>query len=459
MKKFYSVTALALLCVGCMVLTSCKDKDDEKVLGPAGTKSYLEEVALEMAGKVDVKDFEHYVKLVKHVNDNYVDGNASWDNDVEGWAENIMDNLMGSIVKTSMKTEKQTYYYTYTYNYYYNHYQGTILASNFKGHWTYNTSRRKWQHTSADDIQFIFPNQSGEECVLKAVVSGSVKKAYLFYVDDYKRMSHPSNYVWNEYYDRKECTLGVPEQIVITLTEGGRTLITQTVKINLDDITDETFDIGKSKFSFTSNTVCDNGYVMDVKNAAYTAKSATVEFTLTKNGERLVHSTISNDLKNVPQKQLTDLYDMNGSEIDDLFADANGTSAFSVDVLGKVQVKGTCGDAHKLADCLDELEDAEDEATYKKLVNDANTTFEANLYYNGTSTRQAYVRLEAFDEDEWDDDYYDSRSYFYSSWSYRPIICFPDGTSYSCANYFNEDDFTKIIDEYNRQEDAAEDMW
>lgn len=143
---------------------------------PEKQQQYLEDVALEMNRKVRVDDFRNYVDLANYVNERYIE-DSEWNN-VEDWAEDILDRLMGDIV--NIKTEDDGWR-----KYIYNCYKSTILASNFNGQWTARNG--KWNYADANDLQFIFNNQKGEQCVLKLATSGKVAKVHLFDVDDWTR--------------------------------------------------------------------------------------------------------------------------------------------------------------------------------------------------------------------------------------------------------------------------------
>ena len=413
---------------------------------PEKQQQYLEDVALEMNRKVRVDDFRNYVDLANYVNERYIE-DSEWDN-VENWAEDILDRLMGDIV--NIKTEDDGWR-----KYIYNCYKSTILASNFNGQWTARNG--KWNYANANDLQFIFNNQKGEQCVLKLATSGKVAKVHLFDVDDWtrdewdERTNTPT-----EYYDRTQYTIGVPEKIEVTLTENGTTLISNTIDIDLASLSGEEFDLSKSRFSFASTTRFNNGYTIKTENVKYSATSASAKATVQKNNETLVTVTFSSDLKNIPAKTLTDWYDMDDDEIEDALTNSNAQSGiFALDFLGKVQVKGTIKDLHGLIDDMDDADDnQENEAAYKRAIGRANTRYEAFVYYNGGNFKQAWLSLEPFKDYEWS-----TGGQTYVEWGAEPIINFANGASYSFEEYFTEDAFKDLIDAFEDQEDTAEDMW
>ncbi len=425
---------------------------------PTKQQAYLEDVALEMNSIVQAEDFRHYIELASYVNDTYIDG-SDWDN-VEDWADDILDDLMSDLIKKETNTERyENSWGSYVYNDIISYYKSTILASNFKGHWIVRNG--KWSRTDAEDIQFAFANKAGNQCILTLTTSGKVVKCHLFDLDDwkdYQPIYDNDNYIGsNEYLDRTQYTLGVPEHITVTLTEGGTTLVKQTLDIDLSGITNDEFNLSSSSLGFNSVTTLSNGYVFNTKNVKYSSSSTSATTTVEKNGRTLIVTTFSTGLSGIPNQILTGLYDMDDDDIEDLFAHTTTTNAaFSVDILGKVQVKGTISDAHQLIDYLDKADDNDkDEFTFKQAVANANKCYKANIYYNGGITKQAYMSIEPLS-----DNYYDWMTNSYNTkWEMEPTINFHNGTSYSFEEYFNEDAFKKLIDAIEDQGDNAEDMW
>ena len=508
MKLKHFLFGMMIAIVPC-VLISCGDDDDpvksensgnnstddptDNTLIPANEawesqkqKEYLEDVALELNGMMPVGDFRHYSDLAKYVDETYIDG-YKWDN-MEDWAKDILDELMGDLIKRDT-IQGESYEYSwgsYVYNEIYSHYKSTVMASNFKGHWTARNG--KWQYTDADDLQFIFKNKSGQECVLKLTTSGNVAKVRLMDLDDWKNyerfeekidgpkntatitetgnqlvltISYPNyltevqtatfdannmvisfirkqtyasselaNEAWEayqgnenliiqrngntitideteyfkdisrstiidifvstkEYIDKDsqdtqyyKYTIGVPEKIEVTLTEGGTELIKQTVNTKLGSIANDEFDLSKSTLEFNSTTTLSNGYEIKVNNMKFAPNATSVETVVNKNKKTLIKVTASSNLKGVPRKLLTDWYNMDDDEIEDAFSNTTADGAFSVNVLGKVQVVGKVTDVRQLFDYLDEVShNDENEQTYKTAIANANKCYEASIYY------------------------------------------------------------------------------
>lgn len=461
MKKNYlklmAVLFTAIMSVG-FVSCGSDDKDDpsdpetpitpveptaDNAMTSAEQKEYLETVALEFMDMMPSSDFREIAELGKFIGDNYGD-DYDWDS-VEDWAEDAFDAAREALGTKTTESETEKWgSYTYKYNYIYTNYKALLMASNFTGHFTARNGR--WVLEKASDLQFIFTDKRGQQCVLKLETSGSVKKVYAFNIDDWKDYDWDSNgytYTSNEYYDRTQCTIGVPEKVVVTLTQAGSQVVKTTVKIDLGSISGEEFDISKNSITVSALTELNNGYKIDVSKVAYTANTnASFAFTMSKNGTSLVTMGASADVNDIPSVNVSAFSSESFDEDDYDFDKANGKNAYvKLDILGKVQIQGTLTDIRKFADYLEEADDNDrEEKTYKSYINQANALADVNLFYDGKNVKQATVKLEPFADESWN-----GRTY----WEVEPVLYFYDGSSYSTFEaFFNEKDFKKVIDTF-----------
>ena len=450
MKKRNLFAAVMLCALSTSVFTSCGDDDPvttqnnngnnnptptNTVLSTTEQKEYLEDVGIEFVRKIKANDFRHYKDLAEYLDETYSDYDTD---DINEWASDTWEALRGSSIGTSTERESEDYGgYTYTYVYHYTDFKAVILASNFTGR--LEARDGKWNRTNAADLSFVCKNQNGQECVLRLTTSGAVTKVHLYDDKEWTDYDYEGG-VSNEYYDRTQYTIGVPQNITLTLTEGGTTLLSTVVSINLSGINNEEFDLGRSAFTASCTTTLNNGYTIKTDNLAYTSSSVTAQFTFIKNGETLLTSTTSCGLKNIPSVALTKLYDMDDDELDDLFRNTDGSvNAFSIDVLGKVQLKGSLTGVRQLIDDFDTADDDEEnESRFKQDVNNINSHIRAEIFYNGGATKQGEFVFLPF-EDKWGSE---------SEWYMEPGIRFPDGSSYTLDKFFNGDDFRDLIDSF-----------
>ena len=414
-------------------------KDDN--MSPEDRKEYLETVALEFMDMMPASDFRDISELGKYINDTYLQ-NYNWEN-VEEWAEDIFNALRESTGQTTESETESWGDYLYKYNYFYTNYKVLLTASNFTGHFT--ALNGHWVLEKANDLQFVFKDKNGKQCILKLETSGNIKKVHAYDIDDWKDYDYyydvsDNSYINNEYYDRTQCTIGVPERIEVTLTQNGNQIVKTTVKINLDNINGEEFDISKNDLTTSVLIELNNGYKFDFSNIVYSANTkASVSFIMSKNGRPLLTMGAAADLNDLPSVNLS-AFSSQSFDIDDYcFDDASVKNGYvKVDVIGKVQIQGSISDVRKYVNCLQKADDNYTyETTFKSYINQANAITDIFVFYDGKNTKQAEVRLESF--------------YSGYSWDAEPVIYFYDGSSYSTFKaYINENDFTKAIDTFKR---------
>ncbi|MDY3848067.1 MAG: hypothetical protein SOZ58_07080 [Prevotella sp.] len=401
-------------------------------------KEYLDVIAKEFMNQTPASDFQNIANLYNYISDTYTD-NYDWDA-VGEWASNIFDLLKESLGTTNKEQDKYTWG---EYNEIYTNYKAVLMASNFTGHFTANNN--KWTLSKADDLQFIFKDQNGKECVLKLETSGNVKKMYVCNVDDWVNYDYSNDndyYISNEYYDRTQLTIGVPENVVVTLTQGGTQVVKTTVKVNLGSISNERFDLSKNELTATTLVELNNGYKFNVSQVAYSGNSkASANFEISKNGKSLATVAFSSDLSGIPSCNVDaftsdGIYDIN-------FDNANMKNAFvKLDILGKLQIQGKVSDIRKFADYVDNAYDNDDdEKNFKSYITQANSLLDINLFYDGKAVKQANVKIEPFVDGTWNGITY---------WYCEPVLYFyDDNTSYSTFEaFFNDEDFKSVIDTF-----------
>ena len=461
MKKLVSLLLIGSVFSLSSVLVSCGGDDDSvdspivnpdpivpeepsknEAMTPLEQKEYLDVIARGFMDKTPASDFNEISKLYNHISNTYTD-NYDWD-EVGDWGSEIFESLKESLGTTDKEQEKDSWG---EYNYIYTNYKALVMASNFKGQ--FKAIGNKWELSKADDLQFIFSDQYGKECVLKLVTSGNVKKVFIGNIDewvDYKSNSTDDYYISNDYYDRTQLTVGVPENIVVTLTQGGSQVVKVTVKLNIGDLSNDKFDLSKNQLTASTLVELNNGYKFNVSQVAYKGNNQTsVSFDMSKNGESLASVAFSSDISGIPSCNIDAMVSGNIDEED--FNNSNMKNVYvKLDIMGKLQIQGTLSDVRKFTDYINEADDNDDdEKTFKSYVNQANSLANFNLFYDGKSTKQATVTLEAFEEESWNGMKY---------WYMEPMLNFYDGSSYSTFDaFFNDKDFKSVIDAFEKLAD------
>lgn len=461
MKKLVSLLLIGSVFSLSSALVSCGGDDDSvdspivnpdpivpeepsknEAMTPLEQKEYLDVIARGFMDKTPASDFNEISKLCNHISNTYTD-NYDWD-EVGDWGSEIFESLKESLGTTDKEQEKDSWG---EYNYIYTNYKALVMASNFKGQ--FKAIGNKWELSKADDLQFIFSDQHGKECVLKLVTSGNVKKVFIGNIDewvDYKSNSTDDYYISNDYYDRTQLTVGVPENIVVTLTQGGSQVVKVTVKLNIGDLSNDKFDLSKNQLTASTLVELNNGYKFNVSQVAYNGNNKTsVSFDMSKNGESLASVAFSSDISGIPSCNIDAMVSGNIDEED--FNNSNMKNVYvKLDIMGKLQIQGTLSDVRKFTDYINEADDNDDdEKTFKSYVNQANSLANFNLFYDGKSTKQATVTLEAFEEESWNGIKY---------WYMEPMLNFYDGSSYSTFDaFFNDKDFKSVIDAFEKLAD------
>ena len=461
MKKLVSLLLIGSVFSLSSALVSCGGDDDSvdspivnpdpivpeepsknEAMTPLEQKEYLDVIARGFMDKTPASDFNEISKLYNHISNTYTD-NYDWDA-VGDWGSEIFESLKESLGTTDKEQEKDSWG---EYNYIYTNYKALVMASNFKGQ--FKAIGNKWELSKADDLQFIFSDQHGKECVLKLVTSGNVKKVFIGNIDewvDYNYDYSNDYYISNDYYDRTQLTVGVPENIVVTLTQGGSQVVKVTVKLNIGDLSNDKFDLSKNQLTASTLVELNNGYKFNVSQVAYNGNNKTsVSFDMSKNGESLASVAFSSDISGIPSCNIDAMVSGNIDEED--FNNSNMKNVYvKLDIMGKLQIQGTLSDVRKFTDYINEADDNDDdEKTFKSYVNQANSLANFNLFYDGKSTKQATVTLEAFEEESWNGMKY---------WYMEPMLNFYDGSSYSTFDaFFNDKDFKSVIDAFEKLAD------
>ena len=418
-------------------------------LEPQEQKEKLDAIACDFLKQIPASDFQNLKYDLEDLNLSYYANDYDWEG-VGEWASNAFEDCREAIGQTTEREEyDHGYGYVDTYEYIYDNYKAILLASNFTGKFTAKNGR--WRRTDASNLQFEIPE---ENCLLTLTTSGNVKKVYAFNLDDWKGYSYDyRNDITKEYYDRTQCTIGVPEKIEVTLKVDGVNLIKTTINIKLSDITSERFDIAKSSVSVTTTTELSNGYKFNFSELKYAGNNnVAISTSVSKNSKALLTTTLSSKIENIPHYNADVFADDDDYDMND-FDNANGRDTYAkVDLMGRLQLQGKITNIRKFVDYLnlaDEHDD--DQSTFKSYINHANSLMYVNMYFDNTSTKQASLKLEPLYEDGgyWD----------YSRWIAEPVIVFDDNSSYSNFEaFFNEDDFSNAIDALKKLSERYEDL-
>lgn len=459
MKKI-SFYILPLLC-GLSVI-SCDDKvtpeEEEVVMNETDQKSFIEEVAIDLAGKVPSKDFEDIKNFAMDLSEITTD---------QSWAM-IGDSMKASYMKcVSLLDEKKevdtAYYHYWAYDEYddivwyvdtsfidvsYYYYEIVLTLSNFTGHYTQTDN--SWSYTEANDLQFSFKDGKGNDCVLKVAKEG--KEAKLRIGPDEYDDFEPEYWMRNVSVYRSDACICVPEKVTLSLSRGGQNVTELTVKYDINNLTkDGYFDLGKSNTTGGIEFALNNGYKLSVETKATANDKLSLNYSLTKDGGELVSYTISGDPSGVPSIVLN--AGLSEREFSSAVQDGNANiknAYMCASIDGKLKMIGKVEDLRAFLEINDSINNNEcNEEKYKAFVEEANKHLDLGFYYGNGKTKQASIEAEAYlkDKDEWRKEEY---------WGTRMVLVFTDGTRTSFDDFFNEKVFTKAIKAFEALEEDYE---
>ncbi len=441
-KRWYLLLALPLVLGAPTVLSSCGDDEPDPIEKPnnpdtpntpgdnnqgetkldsESQKLKLQATAQKFMKEVPADEMRNLSQLADYVNDAYID-NSKFSNDVvTDWFEELIDSNLSPDGKPDGKDDFSKYWRK-------EYYKRIIELSQFKGKFV--AGKEGWTKSNADDLQFEFKDQNGITCVLTLKTSGKTAKVYVgeTWGDSYYEKINEVNgeEYWKWGYKIEKNYVYVPEHITTTLLQGGNTLVSAEVNIDHSQFSGPEYDLSKDAVS-TNATVKINNYVWVVDRAAHNSKegSAYVKGSMSKAGKTLVSFEAS-------------AADTKLDEDGELLQ--GGTAKVSVNILGEVQIKGTCSNVKTFADYLDKADQFEEnESQFKSYVNQANSLLNLGIYFNGGSMRQAKVQLECFEDGyaNWKD------------WTYEPVLVFDDNSTYSTFTaFFNETSFREVINSF-----------
>lgn len=376
--------------------TSCSSGSDDGGSGddsgnvPGGSytgndKAYLEETGQLLVNSFGKNDFDNFKPIrVVLENERY---NAS---DMGEHFEDVTESYKNIVSPTISG------YTTYM-----------IIASGYFGNYWVENGRWKY-NTNNTGATFTFPDNNGKQIVATVTASGNAKK--VFFVKE----------------GHKEIGAAVPERIDVNVTQDGQNIVSATATFNLNNIQENSrFNLSSNNLDVTAKITINGKYTIDVSKVKYVANGeASASFSISNGtyvlvkGDAYANSSISN-----PSYNNIDVNSLTGINL-------------TVDILGRVQVKGQCNDGIALKDALEDAKDNRyNETAYKDALRRVNSLFNAQTFY-GDETVRAKMEFEAFEK---------SRYGSQIRWDSKPVIIFTsDDSRYAFEEYFTDAQFPTV---------------
>lgn len=405
---------MSLFCFSLFTLPSCDDgkTDDGDALSklmPDEHKAKLEEIGLDIAGKVNPESQKDLVKtfdaFIEYAEDFEIE-----ENPVGEYAQGLAASLkkmceeksLGEISKISRVTDSELYSLA--------RYAGVYTMTGEYTEW-YDTYY-VWEKTEyvSDKLEFRFPVES-EMAIVQITTEGSDQR-------------------FETTADNTDYTIIVPEKAKVTVTCGREELLTLVCDLKVDNVV---------KSVVSSVTVKANGYTF-VENIDVRGDKASTNLCFSIDNKKLVEANAWIEGDNMTDGDV--IYDnVDNETIQNLFA----SGEVVVKVYGNkdgVMLKGYVSNVKELVDKIDRLGDVywEEENTLAhqtKLAEAYNEFMKGEMYYTSSDNLIARFSMQAYDDsDEWGE-YYDI----------EPVITFVnDDSKFSFESFFDEVSFEDLVD-------------
>lgn len=289
----------------------------------------------------------------------------------------------------------------------------------YYGIYTYNEYTQYWDYENSNNsLEFHF-NVDGSEAVVKAFASGK-----------------ETNYNPYPGYEVK-----VPENAEAYITLDNKELANVKIKFNVNDA---------EKSVKINATVAASGYVFsqDINVNKQNGNSIS-QFTI--NGEQMVKCTA-----NISGNNMTDPDNIeNSAEGDDDIQDLFNNAKAEVVIMNDATIKAECSNIKNFVDELNRIDEECDyydeyKEEYNTKICDAyNKYLSVKLFYNDRPNELVAnlgMDLEFDEEDGYYD--YEKNEWIEGTYDYTLIITFTnDDSKYDIESYFDEDYFSKLIDD------------
>lgn len=430
MKKTNLFVALVLTVSAC-VISSCKGpinndptgglleepKDTMSVLSPDDQKSYLVEVGKELINTFNPEDQRAAVELADELYSKYQEYDweaisSEFDEEFEdiystefesffGMPRRMVDAINGK-KKVSLEDKEIL-----------------LTLSKFGRVIEFDDKNKTVKITKTNDpsITAIFSDAKGTKCELKVWGEGKeIEGSYTYEYDESKRTIR----------------VKVPTTIKMHLKHGSNALISFTFQwdTNIKDYVNTSLNLQVTNLVFAEET-----------KVSTTEASAVFSFSYGDKG--LIAAAVSlpkyeaidwEGGKDITLEEGENWIEQYGEKYASMLGTV-GKGEVKLDVLGKIQLRGGVTDGAALVDAYNNWgeKDYSDELThYQELCDFLNKYLYASVYYNNTTTEQAKVLMQVYEEE-----YY----------SVEPILYFPqDETSIAVMTYFNSSKFLNLSD-------------
>lgn len=336
-----------------------------------------------------------------------------------------------------------------------------LILSSHKGLFTFGPS--KVTVSDYDGAKAVF-SMNGKNYEAEISYKGKETTAFLVTYDCWEEK-------WSDSHTKRSYTTTVsitfPEEIDMKLTENGSELLSLNIK-TVASLTESGIVLTTDALSIQA-TAAMNGYEYVLENISYngTSNKAGYSMKFKKDGEALISwSALGNVQFDIERDVWVENYESGNywkDEEDILVAKKAEELSMSADILGQIQLYGTCTDAITASESYDAVWDAvstwDDEGNRKNIDYDAanrhlknfNAKFDIGVYYDKGNNKQADIEWELTkksQEEGWDvnGDGIVNGDDVYVYHNIIPVIVFNDGSRYMLEEFFTETAFGSLLD-------------
>ena len=390
--------------------------NDDIIGGSESDKVYkdkedFQRIALEIRNEFNASDFENILELAEYISKEY----AEYDTEnAENWFGKCMESLWKEIESNNN----------------YEVYEAIYKLSAFKGKWVANERTHCWERTNANNLSVNVKDQYGNPCEITLTTSGNTKKVHLYddedWYNDYLEDTYGNEY-YEEYISVEKIYVEVPEKANLVIKQNGNKLAEVVINTDLSSMSGVDFNLANDKYNVNAS-VYFNGYTFNLENAYYENKKESKVVFSFKHGSKTI---LSANLFATP-----DMYVINSEDEWEEYDVNFKNNVLSINILNKLELKGTCSDLKSLVDILDS---EHNENTDSKV----NRYLKIKAYFYGSKEATANIEFESIE-----DGYYDYYYGYMERWYLSPVIVFNDYSRHSLEDFFNEDDFRKTINAF-----------
>lgn len=389
---------------------------DDEAVNVTQQKKKLDQVAQKLMEVFPATEYEDIVEmsaeLTAHCDRYFYDEEYNWDE---------LEQALGEIGE-SLYDEKQTSENKWTYTY-------SLFFSNCTGVVTMEKNRARYKESS--ESKLIIKDVNGNDWEISIVPMG-LRKVYLgeiisVYNDDY----------YDEYTEVYDVTVEIPSNLSCIVKKNGKDFASVSLSFEYD-IDEEGLNLETDMIGLSLEIKIDD-IVMEIKKASYDAETGKLEFSqsLKKGGYFIFSQQINGDMKMITEEEDGEMY----------IVGWDGEAEIYFNILGEIQIKGTCEDMAQLQEYVSGVYYSENECD--RAASRANALLNLGLYYDGTSVQQARISFESVVSQD-----YNGEECFWI----EPILVFNDDSRYSFEEYFDDDIFEELIKDFEDFLYGYEDM-